>query len=227
MLFYFEIYYNNTTSKLSKRITFSIMISILFTLFLYIYVSPDGHHLPIFETYCLESEFPRMIDQYINHIEDSLNAVVHEDINILRDQQDFCYEQSQINTHLLALLPYASSHSTDGSNLLLTFMDSVIDRSFYTNFYLFAFFIIMITSPVIMKSIDQLETKRPKARRDFTRVIRDNVLKRQNYKCGHCRRILNAVDFHHKNGDRSDNRERNCQALCPNCHAIETRGLIK
>lgn len=203
------------------------MISILFTLFLYIHVSPVGPYLPIFEIYCIESEFPRMIDQYIDYIENSLNAVTQEDINNLKDQQDFCYKQSQVYTQLLALLSYASPLLEDGFNLLLTLMDSVIDRSFYTNFYLFAFFIIMITGLVILKSIDQLETKRPKARRGFTRVIRDNVLKKQNYKCDHCRRILNAVDFHHKNGDRSDNRERNCQALCPNCHAIETRGLVK
>jgi hypothetical protein len=136
-----------------------------------------------------------MIDQYIDYIENSLNAVTQEDINNLKDQQDFCYKQSQVYTQLLALLPYASPQLEDGFNLLLTLMDSVIDRSFYTNFYLFAFFIIMITGLVILKSIDQLETKRPKARRGFTRVIRDNVLKRQNYKCDHCRRILNAVVF--------------------------------
>jgi hypothetical protein len=215
------------TLKLSKRINFSIMISILFTLFLYIYVSPDGHYLPIFETYCLESEIPWTIDQYINHIEDSLKTVVYEDINTLRDQQDFCYEQSQIYTQLLVLLSYASPHSEDGFNLLLTLKDSVIDRLLYTNFYFLVFLIITITGLVILKSFDRLERNQPKVRRGFTRVIRDNVLKKQNYKCDHCRRILNAVDFHHKNGDRSDNRERNCQALCPNCHAIETRGLIK
>jgi len=38
-----------------------------------------------------------------------------------------------------------------------------------------------------------------------------------------CNRVLNVVDWHHKNGDRSDNRESNCVALCPNCHAVRTR----
>ena len=32
--------------------------------------------------------------------------------------------------------------------------------------------------------------------------------------------MLNVVDWDHKNGKRSDNTESNCQALCPNCHAI-------
>ena len=44
-----------------------------------------------------------------------------------------------------------------------------------------------------------------------------------NHKCAHCKRILNVVDWDHKNGDRSNNQENNCQALCPNCHAIKTR----
>ena len=34
-------------------------------------------------------------------------------------------------------------------------------------------------------------------------------------------------DYDHKNGDRSNNKLINCQALCPNCHAKKTRGLLK
>ncbi|MFZ0514925.1 MAG: hypothetical protein WAM14_25205, partial [Candidatus Nitrosopolaris sp.] len=41
--------------------------------------------------------------------------------------------------------------------------------------------------------------------------------------CGQKNRVLNVVDWHHRNGDRSDNRKSNCVALCPNCHAIKTR----
>ena len=35
--------------------------------------------------------------------------------------------------------------------------------------------------------------------------------------------LLNVVDYHHKNRDRSDSKESNCQALCPNYHANITR----
>jgi hypothetical protein len=35
--------------------------------------------------------------------------------------------------------------------------------------------------------------------------------------------LLDVVDWDHKNGKRHDNSESNCQALCPNCHAIKTR----
>jgi 5-methylcytosine-specific restriction endonuclease McrA len=34
-------------------------------------------------------------------------------------------------------------------------------------------------------------------------------------------------NYDHKNGDRSNNKITNCQALCPNCHAKKTRGLLK
>ncbi len=36
-------------------------------------------------------------------------------------------------------------------------------------------------------------------------------------------KTIECYRLDHKNGNRSDNGERNCQALCPNCHAIKTR----
>ena len=38
---------------------------------------------------------------------------------------------------------------------------------------------------------------------------------------------IGGWDYDHKNGDRSNNKLSNCQALCPNCHAKKTRGLLK
>jgi 5-methylcytosine-specific restriction endonuclease McrA len=34
-------------------------------------------------------------------------------------------------------------------------------------------------------------------------------------------------DYDHIDGNRSNNKISNCQALCPNCHAKKTRGLLK
>jgi len=34
---------------------------------------------------------------------------------------------------------------------------------------------------------------------------------------------LSFWDFHHKNGNSSDNSKRNCEALCLDCHAEKTR----
>jgi hypothetical protein len=65
--------------------------------------------------------------------------------------------------------------------------------------------------------------KKSRERKDFHRYVKQNVLRKQDHKCAHCRKILNVVDWDHKNGDRSNNHENNCQALCPNCHAIKTR----
>ena len=60
-------------------------------------------------------------------------------------------------------------------------------------------------------------------RQHFSDSVKESILRKQNHKCAHCKRILNVVDWDHKNGDRSNNSESNCQALCPNCHAIKTR----
>ncbi len=64
---------------------------------------------------------------------------------------------------------------------------------------------------------------KPKERKDFPQYVKENVIRKQYNKCAHCKKFLNVRDFDHKNGNRSDNRESNCQALCPNCHAIKTR----
>ena len=65
--------------------------------------------------------------------------------------------------------------------------------------------------------------RKPKERKGFQQYVKENVLRKQDNKCAHCKKFLNVRDFDHKNGNRSDNRESNCQALCPNCHALKTR----
>lgn len=61
-----------------------------------------------------------------------------------------------------------------------------------------------------------------KERKGFPQHVKENNLRKQNHKCANCKRLLNVVDWDHKNGNRSENRENNCQALCPNRHAIKT-----
>ena len=60
-------------------------------------------------------------------------------------------------------------------------------------------------------------------RKGFPKHVKESILRKQGNKCAHCRKVLNVVDWDHKNGDRSNNKENNCQALCPNCHAVKTR----
>ena len=57
----------------------------------------------------------------------------------------------------------------------------------------------------------------------FSESVKEKILEKQHHRCADCNKVLNVVDWHHRNGDRSDNRESNCEALCPNCHAIRTR----
>ena len=66
-------------------------------------------------------------------------------------------------------------------------------------------------------------SKRKANRRQFPKLTKQKTLVRQNFCCNSCRNPLEEVEFHHKNGNRVDNRLENCEALCPNCHAKKTR----
>ena len=66
-----------------------------------------------------------------------------------------------------------------------------------------------------------------KERRYFSSDVKGQILKNQNYKCAICKRHAGICDYDHKNGDRSNNKLSNCQALCPYCQAKKTRGLLK
>jgi DNA-directed RNA polymerase subunit RPC12/RpoP len=64
-------------------------------------------------------------------------------------------------------------------------------------------------------------------RRYFPESIKKETLHDQNYKCAICKRSVGVWDYDHIDGNRSHNDSSNCQALCPNCHAKKTRGLLK
>jgi hypothetical protein len=64
-------------------------------------------------------------------------------------------------------------------------------------------------------------------RRYFPESIKKETLRDQNYKCAICKRSAGVWDYDHIDGNRSHNDSNNCQALCPNCHAKKTRGLLK
>jgi hypothetical protein len=87
---------------------------------------------------------------------------------------------------------------------------------------LYLFFVIIVGIIIIWKV-----THRTKERRPFSSEVKRQILKNQNYKCAICKRSNEVWDYDHKNGDRSNNKISNCQALCPNCHAKKTRGLLK
>jgi hypothetical protein len=87
-------------------------------------------------------------------------------------------------------------------------------------------FVISVSVVIIIAAIAwKLKHRRGmhKERHHFADRLKEKVLEKQHHRCADCNRVLNVVDWHHRNGDRSDNRESNCVALCPNCHAIKTR----
>ena len=88
--------------------------------------------------------------------------------------------------------------------------------------------LILVLISCIELAIRKLKKRgKHRERQHFSDSVKESVLRKQYHKCAHCKRILNVVDWDHKNGDRSNNNESNCQALCPNCHAIKTRSARK
>ena len=57
-------------------------------------------------------------------------------------------------------------------------------------------------------------------RKGFSILVKREAVRKQKAKCARCKRKLvdYGHDFDHKNGDRSNNKLSNCQALCTPCH---------
>jgi len=61
-----------------------------------------------------------------------------------------------------------------------------------------------------------------KLRKYFSESVKNKVLAMQYNRCKYCGMGFGMVNFDHINGDSSNNSISNCQALCPNCHAMKT-----
>lgn len=101
------------------------------------------------------------------------------------------------------------------------------DRSTDSNNFPITTFIIIVVFILGVIIFIRKVIHRTKERRYFSSEVKIQVLKNQNYKCAICKRSTGVWDYDHKNGDRSNNKLSNCQAVCPNCHAKKTRGLLK
>ena len=87
--------------------------------------------------------------------------------------------------------------------------------------------IFFVITTILALTIGKIRLRRRKGkhreRRGFPDYIKEEILRKQDHRCAHCNKILNVVDWDHIDSNRSNNKESNCQALCPNCHAIKTR----
>jgi HNH endonuclease len=88
----------------------------------------------------------------------------------------------------------------------------------------------MVRHGVVIRGARNLvmsDTKKP--RRPVSPMVRDEVLREAGYMCANprCRHIL-TLELHHIVWvrDRGSNSATNLIALCPNCHALHTRGHI-
>jgi 5-methylcytosine-specific restriction endonuclease McrA len=71
-------------------------------------------------------------------------------------------------------------------------------------------------------SDDYSYTVSPITRKGWTVDEKEQVRIRQDGKCAHCNKPPPRWEYHHANGDRSNNSLENCEGLCPNCHSVET-----
>ena len=74
-----------------------------------------------------------------------------------------------------------------------------------------------------IKDIISNNLRESKPRKEFSKATKRMILAIQLYRCNHCGRFLDVINFDHIDGNRSNNVITNCQALCPNCHAITHR----
>jgi hypothetical protein len=79
---------------------------------------------------------------------------------------------------------------------------------------------------LFLVGIGFLIRRRGHERRYFNSETKRYILKKQGRRCANCNWNAGVFDFDHKDGNRSNNKVSNCQALCPNCHAKKSRGLI-
>jgi len=80
--------------------------------------------------------------------------------------------------------------------------------------------IIILILKALAKSIEKKEKGK---RKNFTPKTQDLKLKQENHRCESCWKFTEYPEFHHKDGDPSNNDISNCKLLCPNCHAKKTR----
>ncbi len=170
---------------------------------------------------CDDADIPNPERQYINQPEKGPSFHSDEFMEGYNDGYGDCYDPTVIDDHGLELTPANSSVSspTPKTDDEVSVFRSIFEIPTAIFGITILFLIVLVAIAIRIKK----GKKKSRERKGFSQSVQQSVLRKQDHKCAHCKRLLNVVDYDHKNGDRSDNRESNCQALCPNCHAVKTR----
>jgi len=80
-----------------------------------------------------------------------------------------------------------------------------------------------ILSEYLLANYGYKRKYKSRARKDFSKKIKQARLILQAFRCRHCFTYLDVYQFDHIDGNRSNNSIFNCQALCPTCHARKSK----
>lgn len=110
-----------------------------------------------------------------------------------------------------------------GQVMLFLFSESIFNMN-YINSSSILIFIVLFTGIILFFKWNM---KKYRIRQNFRNSVKKTILKKQKNRCAKCHHKLSIIQFDHKDGNRFNNETNNCQALCPNCHAIKTLIEIK
>lgn len=179
-----------------------------------------------FDILCLRNDSIELLDQYVNYLGRELADYSSESSTKNLDGGEDCLNQIINTNNNLDVFVNAFSGNVEPNNLIVIFFSKVFDLFVRPSSIVLLFSI--LATGIVLNYLKKLKKDPNKARKGFSQGTRERILRKQNRRCAYCRKNLTVIDYHHTNGNRSDNRENNCQALCPNCHAIKTRkNLIK
>jgi hypothetical protein len=165
---------------------------------------------------CDDAKLTDPLERYINQPERGPNF--HSDIFMQGYKSGF----NSCSVQQSNRLPASDSPGQTPSPSIMT------DQGDEASFGIAIIIAVLVIISCIALAIRKLKRRgKRRERQHFSDSIKEIILRKQNHKCAYCKRILNVVDWDHKNGDRSNISESNCQALCPNCHAIKTRSARK
>ena len=187
----------------------------------------QDHSVYPYNTQCLRNDSTGSLDRYMKPLGTELEEYSSwSSTGNVDETEEDCSNQI-IDTNIdLDFFANAFSDNMEATDSVGAYFSKIFDLLVRPSSIVILFSIAV--TGIVLNSLNKLKKGTNGTRKGFSQGTRERVLRKQNHRCVYCRKILKVIDYHHKNGNRSDNRESNCQALCPNCHAIKTRNkLIK